>query len=982
MASSRPTVATTSRTTTTTSRTTTTSTTSTSTAASTAVAGAAASHPQQQEPQQPLAAGLRQFASRTTLRSFASFSQALLTEDAAVLGLCDPLPLDDSALAIAAAAPDAPDALPHGQPVPQLSHGIPTHAARAADGLDASHSDVPDADPIAPHVQQPVHAKDAKDANDANAKDANAKLPPSSAYAVQRRTERLRKSRQSQLLLVSLLENFCMLYDQSGERNRRLFFVLCKQLSHMGIIDSSDFIDELSGVRESYKRAFRQLVIDAMAAVDASENSQRLLTYTALEPAPPATPPGLGRHPFHSSASSPAASEPQPHARSHSDSHSHSHSHSHSTQSLSNSLASLASPAMAIPHRTASDDEPMYTDDGTPISLSRSSLVHPGVHRSGSGSASGTTGLPSARGLSLDFSDFLQPQTSRYKDDFIELDCLGRGAFGRVHRCRNKLDGREYAIKKIRLTKHSAKHLERILREVKLLARIADTHVVRYYSSWFEHAVPWSSSASDASDPSYDGFDDEYGDEEESSYWTGASRRSRQSRQNKSSLIETSGTGGRPWLASESSRDESTEEEEEEEDEEDDDDNEEDDEDDEDDDDIQFVAASQTGRTEASAAGKSVSTTTISLHTASTIESTSPSQPLHSTAMRPSSELTLFIQMELCEQTLHDWLLERNGSYAQSRHADAGDLRESEALACFQHILLGLEHVHSMGLIHRDIKPKNIYWKPDGVGEGGRGRHVGGSSSGGGGEWKLGDFGLATMADMMASEDGPGLQGRRVAQTIGVGTVTYASPEQLDPKRNQSTVYSYPSDVYSLGIILFELLHPLSTSMERASLLSNLRAGILPDTFLKTRPKESALVLWMMADDPCKRPTTGQLLELELFAGHVDGHGHGHVHGHGHHHSTSTPGASLELLSSSESSSAQSSLPAASAFPGHGQVKPDAQAGQAARTGQAEQAGQAEQRLLQSRISDLESELARVRVENQQLHARLALLESQAGGRV
>jgi hypothetical protein len=51
--------------------------------------------------------------------------------------------------------------------------------------------------------------------------------------AAQRRLSE--KKKQGQLLLVSLLENFCRFYDRSPERNRKLFFAICKKLSEMGV---------------------------------------------------------------------------------------------------------------------------------------------------------------------------------------------------------------------------------------------------------------------------------------------------------------------------------------------------------------------------------------------------------------------------------------------------------------------------------------------------------------------------------------------------------------------------------------------------------------------------------------------------------------------------------------------------------------------------------------------------------------------------
>lgn len=54
------------------------------------------------------------------------------------------------------------------------------------------------------------------------------------------RTEssRRRNHAQGKLLLVALLENYCMLYDQSKEQNQQLFFMLCQYLCRMGIIGS------------------------------------------------------------------------------------------------------------------------------------------------------------------------------------------------------------------------------------------------------------------------------------------------------------------------------------------------------------------------------------------------------------------------------------------------------------------------------------------------------------------------------------------------------------------------------------------------------------------------------------------------------------------------------------------------------------------------------------------------------------------------
>ena len=77
------------------------------------------------------------------------------------------------------------------------------------------------------------------------------------------------------------------------------------------------------------------------------------------------------------------------------------------------------------------------------------------------------------------------PYNSRYRTDFEELETLGKGGFGMVCKARNKLDGRFYAIKKIRLNKNQQLN-KKILREVMTLSRLHHQYIVRYYQAWIE----------------------------------------------------------------------------------------------------------------------------------------------------------------------------------------------------------------------------------------------------------------------------------------------------------------------------------------------------------------------------------------------------------------------------------------------------------------------------------------------------------------
>ncbi len=73
---------------------------------------------------------------------------------------------------------------------------------------------------------------------------------------------------------------------------------------------------------------------------------------------------------------------------------------------------------------------------------------------------------------------------SRYKEDFTELERLGKGGFGEVVKARKKLDGQLYAIKKI--TQKSSASLTEVLKEVHLLSHLSHPYVVRYYNTWTE----------------------------------------------------------------------------------------------------------------------------------------------------------------------------------------------------------------------------------------------------------------------------------------------------------------------------------------------------------------------------------------------------------------------------------------------------------------------------------------------------------------
>jgi serine/threonine protein kinase len=164
----------------------------------------------------------------------------------------------------------------------------------------------------------------------------------------------------------------------------------------------------------------------------------------------------------------------------------------------------------------------------------------------------------------------------------------------------------------------------------------------------------------------------------------------------------------------------------------------------------------------------------------------------------PKCVFSLFVRMQLCtKMTLQQWIEKPD------RVIDLDD-----NLKIFKQIVLGLKHIHDMNIIHRDIKPSNIFLSHDG-------------------DFKIGDLGLAK--DMTLLSYNPGSVLKNSLHTTNIGTATYAAPEQSAEKQ---TAYTNKVDIYSLGLILFEMFNQFASYHERAKTLNELRTfQMLPQVF-------------------------------------------------------------------------------------------------------------------------------------------------------
>ncbi|XP_022928915.1 protein SPA1-RELATED 2-like isoform X2 [Cucurbita moschata] len=90
----------------------------------------------------------------------------------------------------------------------------------------------------------------------------------------------------------------------------------------------------------------------------------------------------------------------------------------------------------------------------------------------------------------------------------------------------------------------------------------------------------------------------------------------------------------------------------------------------------------------------------------------------------------------------------------------------------------------------------------------------------------------------------------------------YASPEELN-----AGCCSPKSNIFSLGVLLFELLGKFESDGALVAAMSNLRERILPPNFLADNLKEVGFCLWLLHPEPASRPTTREILESELING-------------------------------------------------------------------------------------------------------------------
>jgi len=369
----------------------------------------------------------------------------------------------------------------------------------------------------------------------------------------------------------------------------------------------------------------------------------------------------------------------------------------------------------------------------------------------------------------------------RYVNDFVEIALLGKGGYGSVYHVRHRLDGVEYAVKKVVIKKGVLENelggkkdgLERVMNEITTLAQLHHPGIVRYFCSWVEgvvedmlntpqfigdhlgvqdvqgHQSPKAEVLNEIADVdadivfAYSGEDERIETVEEATIASGANGQTSDGLEDSIESIPRSYAKRQPNMHHGKPK-------------------------------VAFDIPSQSD-SESEFTGSNI----FSSGGGVLIKSTANSHGRKSSSA--SSGLTLYIQMSLHSFTLTSFI---STSVRLSKPIPRHCFCIKSSLDIFLSLLDGVQYLHSQGIAHRDLKPGNIFLDVEPSRKGCRcGEAVV--------RPHIGDFGLGTSI----SKDGHD-------STAAVGTELY-KPVDLDPAIQGDVV---GRDLFALGVILLELL--------------------------------------------------------------------------------------------------------------------------------------------------------------------------------
>lgn len=171
------------------------------------------------------------------------------------------------------------------------------------------------------------------------------------------------------------------------------------------------------------------------------------------------------------------------------------------------------------------------------------------------------------------------------------------------------------------------------------------------------------------------------------------------------------------------------------------------------------------------------------------------------------------------------------GGSLKTHLREQGKLEPARALTLVAQVTEALAAIHAVGILHRDLKPGNVMFRENG-------------------ELCIIDFGLAKQI--------------QIEQDITQPGKIYGTPYYMSPEQGQGLDIDVRSDIYSLGVVLFELLtgmKPYSAGTPVALIFKHAHAEIpqLPENV----EKYQFAINQLMAKSPAARPADlHQVLQL------------------------------------------------------------------------------------------------------------------------